>query len=140
MNPLTPYVLSLMMLLAPNREPKTMRPLAEAISSAAQQANEQRQVCSVFPAVTLVTTELYETSFVVNDKTTIPFGLSCCVRESNTQEHWAVVANNILAKGTRRCGYHFEKIFGYYHSGVCVADPYTTRQSATISRLLRHHR
>jgi len=138
MSPLTAYVLALMMHLAPHREPKTLQPVAEAIASVSQVANDQKGVCSVHPTVSLVTVAFYETSFN-NNKNTIPFGLSCCVKQCNTLTHWASVANNILNKGTRRCGYHFEKIFGHYHSGTCAADPYTVNQTETVMDLQRFH-
>ena len=84
----------------------------------------------------LMTVSYYETGFRTQGHV-IPFGLSGAPTACrNGLAHCAGVSLRALRRAAR-CSKDMKRAFGFYHTGRCVADPYSTRQATTYQRILR---
>jgi hypothetical protein len=130
------YVLALLTNLAPSKPNSELVLWADNIAEVVFQANETRQVCSVNNVVELATVGFCETGLRRDHG--ILYGLSCCRSSFTNLQQATVLASKILTAAHRHCGgRNLSKIFGYYHSGVCIADPYSTMQAGLANRAVR---
>ena len=84
----------------------------------------------------MMTVSYYETGFRYRGRL-IPFGLSGAPHACEISLlHCAGVSLRALRRA-KRCSPLMEKVFGFYHTGSCSPDPYSTRQAATYQRILR---
>jgi hypothetical protein len=101
--------------------------MARQISDVAQTREE---------AAMMLTVSYYETGFRSRGNL-IAFGMSCCPTLCRRSLQACAQASLTALRRARTCAQRMDRVFGVYHSGRCVADPYTTRQAATYQRILR---
>ena len=100
-----------------------------------------RQVDSVATtreeAAMMLTISWYETGNRVLSRRLIPFGLSCCPNVCRRSLQECAQLSLRIVRTAKRCSNVMSKVFGYYHTGRCLPDPYSTRQATTYQRILR---
>ncbi len=119
-------MIALMMSLAPEAPRDRVERVARAIA-AASHSNEE--------AALLLTIDYYETRF---ERSGIPFGLFSWRRRiaGESLEVCAASALRMMAM-TERCGDDVAVRLGWYHTGHCRADTFSTREAGTYRDALR---
>jgi len=87
-------------------------------------------------AAMLITVSYYETGFRSRGRL-IPFGMSGAPSLCRQSLETCALASLRSLQRAVRCSIRMEKVFGFYHTGRCVADPYSIRQAATYENMLR---
>jgi hypothetical protein len=89
-------------------------------------------------AAMLITVSYYETGFRTSGGV-VPFGVtsirSVCRPQGSLDE--CASASLAILNRARRCSSDMERVFGFYHTGRCVADEYSIRQASTYRRVVR---
>lgn len=100
--------------------------MASAISDTAQTKEE---------VAMLLTVSYYETGFRSQGRV-IPFGLSGAPRACLTGLAYCAGVSLRSLRRAARCSRRMESVFGFYHTGRCVPDPYSTREAASYRMIL----
>jgi len=101
--------------------------MARVISETAQTKEE---------VAMMLTVSYYETGFRSRGHV-IPFGLSGAPRACLVSLAYCAGVSLRSLRRAMHCSPRMERIFGFYHTGRCTADPYSTRQAITYQRLNR---
>jgi hypothetical protein len=119
-------LVALMLTLAPEAPRDRLERVARAIVSASRSREE---------AALLVTVDYYETRF---ERAGIPFGLFSWRHRIRNEplEICATAALRMLAM-TERCGDDVAVRLGWYHTGHCRADTFSSREAETYRAALR---
>jgi hypothetical protein len=127
MNSLYAAVLAIIVSLVRRLPQEQAEVMATAISETAQTREE---------AAMLLTVSYFETGFRSRGPV-IPFGLSGAPRACQLGLTYCAGVSLRSLRRAVRCSRQMDRVFGFYHTGRCLADPYSIRQAATYLRIFR---
>lgn len=124
MNSLYAVVLAIITSLVRRLPQDQAEMMATAISETAQTKEE---------VAMLLTVSYFETGFRSQGRV-IPFGLSGAPRACQLGLSYCAGVSLRALRRAARCSNQMSRVFGFYHTGRCVPDPYSTRQSIFYQR------